>query len=143
MYASDAPWSLISYRDLRANGIHVYTKIENDEEVLKLRQGQRPFVTAIAGVDNLYEIAIKAISPTRRAEEEVSLAARERGPGTRARNLARKIGLYLTAAALSDIWHKRLGHPGTIIFRRMLPLLVGHNLTTSNANKIIPYKAHI
>jgi hypothetical protein len=34
MYAPDAPWSLISYRDLRANDIHVSTVVENDEEVL-------------------------------------------------------------------------------------------------------------
>ena len=41
MYASDAPRSLINYRDLSANGIHVSIKIENDKEALKLRQEQR------------------------------------------------------------------------------------------------------
>jgi hypothetical protein len=120
MYAPDAPRSLISYRDLQANGIHVSTTVENDEEVLELRQGQRTLATATAGADGLYEIAIKAISPSPRLEEEVGTVARERCPDADAPNLARKPNLYLTAAALSDIWHKRLGHPGTTIFRRML-----------------------
>ena len=35
-----------------------------------------------------------------------------------------------------DIWHSRLGHPGTIIFRRMIPLTQGHNLKASDAGKI-------
>ena len=72
MYASNAPRSLISYQDLKANDIHVSTKIENDEEALELRHGQRTFATAIAEVDGLYEIAIKAISLAPRVEEEVS-----------------------------------------------------------------------
>ena len=63
MYAPDAPRSLISYRDLWANGIDVSTTVENDEEALELRQGQRTLATAIAGADGLYEIDIKAISP--------------------------------------------------------------------------------
>jgi hypothetical protein len=103
MYAPDAPRSLISYRDLRANGIHVSTTVENDEEALELRQGQRTLATAIAGADGLYEIAIKAISPSSMLEEEVGMAARERDPNADAPNLTRKPDLYLTAAALSNI----------------------------------------
>ena len=103
MYAPDAPRSLISYRDLKANEIHVSPKKENDEEALELRQGHRTLATAIAGVDGLYEIVIKVISPTPRVGEEVSLVAREKGPGARTCNLVPKTGLYLTAAALSNI----------------------------------------
>ena len=127
----------------KGNGIHVSTITENDEEALALRQGQRTLATAIAGVDGLYEIAIKAISPAPRVEEEVGPVAREGDPAAKNRNLARKTGLYLTAAALSDIWHKRLGHPGTTIFRRMIPLLAGHNLTSADAAKIAPCEACI
>lgn len=36
VYAPDAPRSLISYRDLGANGIYVSVAVENDEEVLEL-----------------------------------------------------------------------------------------------------------
>ena len=103
IYAPDAPRSLISYRDLRANEIHVYTLIENDEETLVLSKGQRSFATALVGANGLYEIVIKAISPGPRPEEEVGLAIRERGPSTKAPNLARKTSLYLTATTLSYI----------------------------------------
>jgi hypothetical protein len=143
MYAPDAPWSLIINRDLRANGIHVSTTVENDEEALALRQGQRTLATATAGTDGLYEIAIKAISPNPKLEEEVGTVARERGPVANTSNLAWKPYLYLTAAALSDIWHKMFGHPGTTIFRRMLPFLTGHSLTTADANKVAPCEACI
>lgn len=39
MYAPDAPCSLIIYRDLNANKIHVSTALKSNEEVLELRQG--------------------------------------------------------------------------------------------------------
>ena len=125
MYALDVPRSMISYRDLRANGIHISTVIEKNEEALKLWQGQRPLATAVAGVNSLYEIAIKAISPTPRVEEEVSPVAQERGPNVKAHNLAQKHSIYLTASVVSDIWHKRLGHPNTTIFRKMFLLPAG------------------
>ena len=56
MYAPDAPWSLINYRDLRANDIHVSTAVENDEEVLELRRGPRRFATTYAATNGLYEL---------------------------------------------------------------------------------------
>ena len=143
MFAPDAPRSLISYRDLRANNIHISTELEKDEEALALRQGRRLLATAIAGAEGLYEIAIKAISPTPRVVEEISQVAREKGPCAITSNLARKHDLYLTASALSDIWHKRLGHPGTTILKRMIPLIVGHNLTPADATKIAPCEACI
>jgi hypothetical protein len=140
IYAPDAPRSLISYRDLRANNIHVSTVLENDEEALKLWQGERALASAVAGAEGLYEIAINAISPAPRAKEGIGQAAREVVPGAKGRNPARS---FLTAQASSDLWHKRLGHPGTTIFRRMIPLLTGHPLTPSDANKIAPCEACI
>lgn len=58
IYVTDAPQSLISYRDLRVNQIHISTALEKDEGALELKQGRSFFVTAHAGVDDLYEIAI-------------------------------------------------------------------------------------
>jgi hypothetical protein len=143
MYAPDGPWSLISNRDLRANGIHVSTTVENDEEASALPQGHMILATATAGADGLYEIAIKAISPNPKLEEDVGMVAWERGPVANTSNLARKPYLYLTATALSNIWHKKLGHPDTTIFWRMFPLLTGHSLTTADANKVAPCEACI
>ena len=62
IYAPDDPRNMISYRDLRANQIHISTALEKGKEPLELRQKRRFFGTAYAAVDGLYEIAIKAIS---------------------------------------------------------------------------------
>ena len=59
MYSPNAPRSLISYRDLRANGIHITTTQVNGEEVLELRRGLSVLATAKAGANALYEIKIK------------------------------------------------------------------------------------
>ena len=59
MYSSNAPRSLISYRDLRANGIHITTAQVNGEEVLELRRGLSVLATAKAGAYALYEIKLK------------------------------------------------------------------------------------
>ena len=54
MYVPEAPRSLISYKDLRANDIHVSTAMDNGEEVLELRRGQRLLATVAAGDEGLY-----------------------------------------------------------------------------------------
>ena len=54
-------WSLISYRDLRANGIDVSTDVDDHEEVLVLRRGRYHLATAKAGVTSLYEIMISPL----------------------------------------------------------------------------------
>ena len=59
MYSPNAPRSLISYRDLRANGIHITTAQVNGEEVLKLRRGLSVLATAKVGANALYEIKIR------------------------------------------------------------------------------------
>lgn len=137
MYAPDAPRSLISYRDLRARKIHVSTAVENDEEVLELRQGLTILATAKAGADGLYTIVIKSpdnVSPVSLIdEEEVCKAAWASVPNAFSRNLAK--GLSTDIKAKPDIWHERLGHPGTTLFRRMIPLTTGHNLVTADAEK--------
>lgn len=42
-----------------------------------------------------------------------------------------------------DLWHRWLDHPGTIVFCRMLPLTLGHNLSSSDAHKVHEYIACI
>lgn len=88
MFASYAPQILINYQVLRANGIHISTVLEKDEEALKLRKDRDPFIIAIAGVDGLNEVTIKAITPAPRVEEDVSLTAHEKGPSATICNLA-------------------------------------------------------
>jgi len=136
MYAPDAPRSLISYRDLRARKIHISTEKERGEEVLALRQGHELLATAKAGADGLYTVVINplTVSPISLKDvEEVSMAAWARDPEAKSHSLAQ--GVSIDTIAKPDLWHMRLGHPGTTIFRRMLPLITGHNLNTSDAEK--------
>lgn len=88
--------------DLRANNIHVSTTINNDEEILALKQGHSLIATVVAGAEGMYEIDIIVISPFFRVEEDVSQIAWEGGLGVIINNLARKYDMYLTASALSD-----------------------------------------
>ena len=137
IYAPDAPRSLINYRDLRARNIHVSTAIENDEEVLELWQGLMILATVEAGDDGLYKIVIKSLDnecPVSLIdEEEVCMAAWAGDLEAKRRNLAK--GVFINTKAKPDLWHERLGHPGTTIFCWMFPLLIGHNLITADAGK--------
>ena len=113
MYAPNAPRSLISYRDLRKNGIHASTVVEVDDvEALALHLGTTQVATAKAGETGLYELEIKTPDPV----EDRSC--------------------NLTILPKAQLWHRRLGHPGTTIFRRMLPVLSGHTLSNSDADKV-------
>lgn len=152
MFAPNAPRSLISYRDMRANGFHVSTALENDEEVLELRQGLRILATAKAGANSLYEVAISAprgpvvihFSTSSGVDEETrELRQGERFPVTTyvgAEDLYESMAtgptLMVLPPAKTGLWHGRLGHPGTTMFRRMLPVLAGHNLCPSDAAKL-------
>ena len=59
MYSPNAPRSLISYRDLRANEIHITTAQVGSEEALELKRGLSVLATAKARANALYEIKIK------------------------------------------------------------------------------------
>lgn len=115
---------------------YVSTALENNEEVLKLRQRHQFIVTAYAENDNLYQIVIKPIiiSPTSLTDaEEVCLAAWTEGP--KFKNLNLPMNIFVDTTIKPKLWHKRLEHRGMMVFRRMLPLITGHNLNTSDVFK--------
>lgn len=56
-----------------------------------------------------------------------------RDPEALRRNPAQ--GVSVDTKAKPNLWHERLGHPSTTMFRRMLPLLTGYNLVTTGAKK--------
>ena len=97
MYAQDAPWSLISYRDMRTRNIHVSTAMENDEEVLELMQGLTILATAKVEDDGLYKIVINVFDNDNPIslinEEEVCMAAWTRDPEALRRHLAQEVSL--------------------------------------------------
>jgi hypothetical protein len=121
----------------RASQIHVSTALDNDEEVLELRQGQSLLATAHAGAEGLYKVVIEPITTSPISltdEDEVCMAAWAEGPQLSGHNLA--TGVSRDTTAKQDLWHRRLGHPGVIVFRRMLPLTLGYNLSSSDAHKV-------
>jgi hypothetical protein len=133
MYAPEAPRSLISYRDLRDNGIHVSTGVDNGEEILSLRKGTEILTTAIAGQEGLYKVPIRSLMDAPIDGEEMYIKARAGDPVISRCNMAK--GVSVDTVTKPDLWHRRLGHPGTTVLRRMLPLITGHNLHTSDAEK--------
>ena len=180
MYSPNAPRSLISYRDLRANGIHITTTQVNGEEVLELRRGLSVLATAKGGANALYEMKIKFDPKWINADpggtlngSKPSLQYRECGVSSRSSTecgKSTKCGVgtselkrplvgatnpggsklktelgprHLASSAYSveipariQMWHNRLGHPGTTMFRRMIPTLAGHTVCLSDAGKL-------
>ena len=107
MYGPDAPRSLINYRDLGANGIHVSTAVENDEEVIELRRGPRRLATAQAATNGLYEFCVMQTSPHSKGEEDANQHRHKCHPCL---FLGGAHAYFLAANPKANIWHRRLGH---------------------------------
>lgn len=136
MCTSDAPHSLISYKDLQASNIHISTTLDKDEKVMELWQGESLLATANAGDERLNIIINKVMtkSPISLTDaKNVCITAWAEDPELRIRNLATRVSKDTTAKP--DMWHRRKGHSGVAIFRQMLSLTVGHNLNSSHAHK--------
>jgi hypothetical protein len=130
MYAPSAHQSLISFKDLRAHGVHTFTVVKGHSEALELRQGTTVIATAYAGISGLYELPIVSTSHPQfkgalasdLSESQTETSQKLASPGS----VPAKIGL----------WHNRRGHPGTTMFRRMIPILSGHEVCQGDANKV-------
>ena len=119
MYAPAAHQSLISFRDLRLNNIQVLTSIRDGEEILELWQGQNCFATASCRASGLYELVISHL-----------LSGRKTIPPSGG------FAYSVITPSKTSLWHGRMGHPGATMFRKMLPLLIRHEVCTSDANKV-------
>ena len=128
MFAPNANRSLISFKDLRANSIHTTTVVKNNKEALLLQRETEVFATAYAGCGGLYELPIKS----RGQLHKVSLASDPTKP--QIENPKRPAGPLLLLEK-ARLWHSRMGHPGTTMFRRMIPILLGHEVCQGDANK--------
>ena len=67
MYAPAASRNLISYRDLRAQDVHLTTKSVKGEEAIALRRRGATLATVVAGATGLYSVGI--CPPTGRAHQ--------------------------------------------------------------------------
>ena len=126
MYALDAHRSLISFKDLRVNGIHTTRSVIKENEALVLQRGTAVLATAFAGCGGLYELPITSgITP-----QKASLASEPSQP---------RVGDSMKPTSpptKTGLWHKRMGHPGSTMFRRMVPILSGYEVCMEDTNKL-------
>ena len=115
MYSPNAPRSLINYRDLRANGIHITTaQVSSTERGKSTKCG--------AGTPKLKRLLVDAAIPGG------SKLKTKLGPG--------QLAYSMEIPARIQTWHNRLSHLGTTMFRRMIPILAGHTVCPSDPGKI-------
>ena len=127
MFAPSASRSLISFKDLRANGIHTMTIVKNNKKALLLQQETEVLTTTYAGCGGLYELPIRSGGQS----HKMSLASEPTKPQSSKRHAG-----PLPLPEKVELWHNRMSHPGTIMFRRTIPILSGHKVCQGNANKI-------
>lgn len=94
IYAPRATRNLLSFKDIRANALHIRTDIQNGSEVLHILKETQ------AGMEILESL------------------------------IAYPQGFYITRAhsfhtetssnSITETWHRRLGHPGTSMFQKIL-----------------------
>ena len=126
MYAPDAHRSLISFKDLRGNGIHTTTSVIKEKEALVLQRETAVLATAFAGCGGLYELPITSGVTTQKVSLTSELSQSRTGETTQPAGLLTK----------SELWHKRMGHPGSTMFRRMVPILSGHEVCMEDIHKL-------
>ena len=102
------------------------TIVKNNKEALLLQRETEVLATAYAGCGGLYELPIQSEGQP----HKVSLVSEPTKPQSSKRPasplpLPEKVGL----------WHNRMDHLGTTMFRRMIPILSGHEICQGDANK--------
>jgi hypothetical protein len=94
IYAPKATRNLLSFKDIRENNLHIHTGIDNNKEVLQI----------VAKTTQGAEVreTIQALSPGLYATKIVSFHT------------------SLQPNSILELWHRRLGHPGTTMFYRII-----------------------
>jgi hypothetical protein len=104
----DSTCTLLSYRDIRKNGLHIVTHEENNEESLLITKTNEDGYDILERIPSLpsrlYYTYIKPVP-----------------------HVAYKV-IFQNADAF-QIWHDRLGHPGVGMMKKIIGNCIGHNLT--------------
>ena len=101
--------------------------MKNNKEALVLQRETEVLATAYAGCGGLYELHIQSGGQP----HKVSLASEPTKPQS-----SKRPGGPLPLLEKVGLWHSRMDHPGTTMFRRMILILSGHEVCQENANKI-------
>lgn len=103
LYSPNASRNLLSYRDLLRNGFDVCTSHYNNSDVLALVQHNKTVGIFPILENGLYSTSVRTAQCTL--------------PDSTHRSASLS---FSTITSSSDqLWHKRLGHPGTTILRRI------------------------
>jgi hypothetical protein len=108
LYSSKSRRNLISFKDIRLNGYHVETTNEGSDEYLYITSiisGQKLILEKLPAFSSgLYYTTIRTV------ESHVVMHQKCSNP------------------KMFMLWHDRLGHPGTIMMRRIIENSHGHSL---------------
>jgi hypothetical protein len=114
----DSTRTLLTYRDIRKNELHVITHEESDEEFLLITKSNRDGHDILERIPSLqsrlYNTYIKPIS-----------------------HVAYKV-IFQNVNAFQT-WHDRLGHPGIGMMRKIIGNCIGHNLREAKFPKQIDF----
>ena len=103
----DSTRTLLSYRDIRKNGLHVVTHEENNEEFLLITKitgyGRKVLERILTLPSGLYYTYIKPV------------------PHVAYKVIFQNVNAFQT-------WHDRLGHPGIGMMRKIIGNCIGHDL---------------
>ena len=106
----DATRTLLSYKDICCNGIHVETHEENKEEFLLFTKdnglGKETLEKVLSLLSGLYYTYIKHVP-----------------------HVAYKV-IFQNVDAF-QVWHDRLGHPGVGMMTKIIGSSIGHNLSSA------------
>ena len=110
----DVTHTLLNYKDIRYNGIHVETHEENKEEFLLFTKdnglGKETLEKVLSLPSGLYYTYIKPVP-----------------------HVAYKV-IFQNVNGF-QVWHDRLGHPGVGMMRKIIGNSIGHNLSSTKFPK--------
>ena len=127
IYAPSAHRSLISFKDLRAHGIHTFTMMKDHEEALELRQGTEVIAIAYMDATGLYELPITGGTHPQ-SGLQTSLVSVVSQSQTHIPQEPVGSVFSMTLPAKTGLWHSHMGHPRTTMFHRMIPIFTGHEV---------------
>ena len=106
VYLPTSTKNLLSFQDIRRNGFHLRTAVEDNQKLLHIldRKGC-PIENILAYFSSMYIVLIICLS---KGED---------------------------AAFCVNTWHERMDHPGVSMMRRIIPSTKGHKLQVSNLLK--------
>ena len=118
-----------------AHGIHIFTVVKDHEEALELRQRTEVITTAYVGATGLYKLPI-TVGTHPQTGLQTLLASIVSQSQTDIPQEPMGFVFSMALPTKTGLWHNRMGHPRTIMFHMIIPILIGHEVCQEDANKV-------